>query len=127
MKQTVIINGYETEIEVVGNQPQHTTVHGNEDKYSIYYGNGLIEYGGNELINLENQFDGVMEGKVTVYLESPLSNWLSTQVTVSDVPNRVGERASIIKKDSESFEIHASVNGSEPAEMKVYWSVKGVL
>lgn len=127
MGQTVMVNGYETEIEVAGNQPQYTTVHGDEDKYSIYYGNGLIEYGGIELVNLENQFDGVMGGKVTVYLESPLSNWLSTQVTVSDVLNRVGERAGIIKKDSESFEIHASVNGSEPVEMKVYWSVKGVL
>lgn len=127
MRQTVIINGYETEIEFIDNQSQHSMVSGNADTYSIDYGNGLVEYGGSVVIDLNAEIDGVTEGSVVIQLDRPLSNWLSTQVTVNDVANRVGERANIIKKDNQSFEVWASVNGSESAQIKVNWSVKGVI
>lgn len=127
MRQTVIINGYETEIEFVDNQPQHPAVIGNEDAYSIDYGNGLVEYGGSVVIDLDSDVDGLTEGRAVIQLDQPLSNWLSTHVTVNDVPNRVGERANIVKKDNQSFEVWASVNDSGTAQMKVNWSVKGVI
>ena len=127
MRQTVIINGYETEIEFVDVQSQTPTASGNEDTYSIDYGNGLVEYGGSVVIDLNSETDGLTEGSVVIRLDRPLSNWLSTQVTVNDVPNRVGERANIVKKDNQSFEVWASVNGSGSAQMKVNWSVKGVI
>ena len=127
MKQTVIINGYETEIEFVDVLSQTPTANGNEDTYSIDYGNGLVEYGGSVVIDLDSDVDGLTEGRAIIQLDRPLSNWLSTQVTVNDVPNRVGERANIVKKDNQSFEVWASVNGSGSAQMKVNWSVKGVI
>ena len=127
MRQTVIINGYETEIEFVDVQSQTPTASGNEDTYSIDYGNGLVEYGGSVVIDLNSETDGLTEGSAVIRLDRPLSNWLSTQVTVNDVPNRVGERANIVKKDNQSFEVWASVNGSELAQIKVNCSVKGVI
>ena len=127
MKQTVIINGYETEIEFVDVLSQTPTASGNEDTYSIDYGNGLVEYGGSVVIDLNSETDGLTEGSAVIRLDRPLSNWLSTQVTVNDVPNRVGERANIVKKDNQSFEVWASVNGAGSAQMKVNWSVKGVI
>ena len=127
MRQTVIINGYETEIEFVDVQSQTPTASGNEDTYSIDYGNGLVEYGGSVVIDLNSETDGLTEGSAVIRLDRPLSNWLSTQVTVNDVPNRVGERANIVKKDNQSFEVWASVKGSGSAQMKVNWSVKGVI
>ena len=127
MRQTVIINGYETDIEIMDNQSPYPTASGNEDTYSIDYGNGLVEYGGSVVIDLNSETDGLTEGRAIIQLDRPLSNWLSTQVTVNDVPNRVGERANIVKKDNQSFEVWASVNGSELAQIKVNWSVKGVI
>lgn len=127
MRQTVIINGYETEIEFVDNQPQHPMVSGNKDVYAIDYGNGLVEYGGSVVIDLESEVDGLTEGHAVIQLDHPISTWLFTQITVNDVPKRVGERANIIKKDNQSFEVWASVNGSGSAQIKVNWSVKGVI
>lgn len=127
MKQTVIINGYETEIEIMDNPFSYPMVIGNEDAYSIDYGNGLVEYGGSVVIDLDSDVDGLTEGRAVIQLGRPLSTWLSTHVTVNDVPNRVGERANIVKKDSQSFEVWASVNGSGTAQIKVDWSVKGVI
>lgn len=127
MRQTVVINGYETEIEIMDNQSPYPIVSGAEDAYSIDYGNGLVEFGGNVVIGLNSETDGLTEGKAVVQLKQPLSNWLSTQVTVNDVPNRVGERANIVKKDNQSFEVWASVNGSGSAQIKVGWYVKGVI
>ena len=127
MRQTVIINGYETEIEFVDVQSQTPTASGNEDTYSIDYGNGLVEYGGSVVIDLNSETDGLTEGRAIIQLDQPLSTWLSTQVTVNDVPNRVGERANIVKKDNQYFEVWASVNGAGSARIKVNWVVKGVL
>lgn len=127
MRQTVIINGYETEIEIMDSRSPYPVVIGNGDAYSIDYGNGLVEYGGSVVIDLDSDVDGLTEGRAIIQLDQPLSTWLSTQVTVNDVPNRVGERANIVKKDNQSFEVWASVNGSGTAQMKVNWSVKGVI
>ena len=127
MRQTVIINGYETDIEIMDNQSPYPMVIGDGDAYTIVYGNGLVEYGGSVVIDLNSETDGLTEGRAIIQLDRPLSNWLSTQVTVNDVPNRVGERANIVKKDNQSFEVWASVNGSELAQIKVNWSVKGVI
>lgn len=127
MRQTVIINGYETEIEFMDNPFSCPVVVGNEDAYSIGYGNGLVEYGGSVVIDLDSDVDGLTEGRAVIQLDHPLSTWLSTHVTVNDVPNRVGERANIVKKDNQSFEVWASVNSSGSAQMKVNWSVKGVI
>lgn len=127
MRQTVIINGYETDIEIMDNQSPYPTASGNEDTYSIDYGNGLVEYGGSVVIDLNSETDGLTEGRAIIQLDQPLSTWLSTQVTVNDVPNRVGERANIVKKDNQSFEVWASVNGAGSARIKVNWSVKGVI
>lgn len=127
MRQTVIINGYETDIEIMDSRSPYPVVIGNGDAYSIDYGNGLVEYGGSVIIDLNSETDGLTEGSAVIRLASPLSNWLSTQVTVNDVANRVGERANIIKKDNQSFEVWASVNSSGSAQMKVNWSVKGVI
>lgn len=127
MRQTVVINGYETEIEFMDNQSPYPTVIGDGDAYTIVYDNGLVEYGGSVVIDLNSETDGLTEGRAIIQLDRPLSNWLSTQVTVNDVPNRVGERANIVKKDNQSFEVWASVNGSELAQIKVNWSVKGVI
>lgn len=127
MRQTVIINGYETEIELMDNPSPYPMVSSNEDAYSINYGNGLVEYGGSVVIDLESEVDGLTEGRAVIQLDHPLSTWLSTHVTVNDVPNRVGERANIVKKDNQSFEVWASVNGSGTAQIKVDWSVKGVI
>lgn len=127
MKQTVIINGCETEIEFMNNHSPYPMVSSNEDAYSINYGNGLVEYGGSVVIDLEYGVDGLTEGRAVIRLDHPLSTWLSTHVTVNDVPNRVGERANIVKKDNQSFEVWASVNGSGTAQIKVDWSVKGVI
>lgn len=127
MRQTVVINGYETDIEIMDNQSPYPMVVGNEDAYSIDYGNGLVEYGGSVVIDLDSDVNGLTEGSAVIQLDQPLSTWLSTQVTVNDVLNRVGERANIVKKDNQSFEVWASVNGSGTAQMKVNWSVKGVI
>ena len=127
MRQTVISNGYETDIEIMDNQSPYPMVIGDGDAYTIVYGNGLVEYGGSVVIDLNSETDGLTEGSAVIRLDRPLSNWLSTQVTVNDVPNRVGERANIVKKDNQSFEVWASVNGSGSAQMKVNWSVKGVI
>lgn len=127
MRQTVVINGYETEIEIMDNQSPYPMVTGGGDAYAINYGNGLVEYGGSVVIDLESDVDGLTEGRAVIQLDQPLSTWLSTQVTVNDVPNRVGERANIVKKDNQSFEVWASVNSSGSAQMKVNWSVKGVI
>lgn len=127
MRQTVVINGYETEIEIMDNAFSYPVVIGNGDAYSINYGNGLVEYGGSVVIDIESDVDGLTEGRAVIQLDQPLSTWLSTQVTVNDVPNRVGERANIVKKDNQSFEVWASVNGSGTAQIKVAWSVKGVI
>lgn len=127
MRQTVIINGYETEIEIMDNPFSYPAVIGNGDAYFIDYGNGLVEYGGSVVIDLDSDVDGLTEGRAVIQLDRPLSTWLSTQVTVNDVPNRVGERANIVKKDNQSFEVWASVNSSGSAQMKVNWSVKGVI
>lgn len=127
MRQTVIINGYETDIEIMDNQSPYPMVIGDGDAYSINYGNGLVEYGGSVVIDLDSEVDGLTEGRAIIQLDQPLSNWLSTHVTVNDVANRVGERANIVKKDNQSFEVWASVNSSGSAQMKVNWSVKGVI
>ena len=127
MRQTVIINGYETDIEIMDNQSPYPMVTGDGDAYTIVYDNGLVEYGGSVVIDLDSDVDGLTEGSAVIQLDQPLSTWLSTQVTVNDVPNRVGERANIVKKDNQSFEVWASVNGSGSAQMKVNWSVKGVI
>lgn len=127
MRQTVMINGYETEIEIMDGQSPYPIVSGVEDTYSIDYGNGLVEFGGSVVIGLNSETDGLTEGKAVVQLKQPLSNWLSTRVTVNDVPNRVGERANIVKKDNQAFEVWASVNGSGSTQIKVNWSVKGLL
>ena len=127
MRQTVIINGYETDIEIMDNQSPYPMVIGDGDAYTIVYGNGLVEYGGSVVIDLNPETDGLTEGSAVIRLDRPLSNWLSTQVTVNDVPNRVGERANIVKKDNQSFEEWASVNGSGTAQIKVDWTVNGVI
>lgn len=127
MRQTVVINGYETEIEFMDNQSPYPMVIGDGDAYTIVYDNGLVEYGGCVVVDLDSEVDGLTEGRAVIQLDQPLSNWLSTHVTVNDVPNRVGERANIVKKDNQSFEVWASVNGSGTAQMKVNWSVKGVI
>lgn len=127
MRQTVIINGYETEIEIMDSRSPYPMVIGNEDAYFIDYGNGLVEYGGSVVIDIESDIDGLTEGRAIIQLDQPLSTWLSTHVTVNDVANRVGERANIVKKDNQSFEVWASVNGSGTAQIKVDWSVKGII
>lgn len=127
MRQTVVINGYETDIEIMDSHSPYPVVIGNGDAYSIDYGNGLVEYGGSVVIDLDSDVDGLTEGRAVIQLDQPLSTWLSTQVTVNDVPNRVGERANIVKKGNQSFEVWASVNSSGSAQMKVNWSVKGVI
>ena len=127
MRQTVIINGYETDIEIMDNQSPYPMVTGDGDAYTIVYDNGLVEYGGSVVIDLDSDVDGLTEGSAVIQLDQPLSTWLSTQVTVNDVPNRVGERANIVKKDNQSFEVWASVNDSGTAQIKVDWSVKGVI
>ena len=127
MRQTVIINGYETDIEIMDNQSPYPTVIGDGDAYTIVYDNGLVEYGGSVVIDLDSDVDGLTEGRAVIQLDQPLSTWLSTQVTANDVPNRVGERANIVKKDNQSFEVWASVNDSGTAQIKVDWSVKGVI
>ena len=127
MRQTVIINGYETDIEIMDNQSPYPMVTGDGDAYTIVYDNGLVEYGGSVVIDLDSDVDGLTEGRAIIQLDQPLSTWLSTQVTANDVPNRVGERANIVKKDNQSFEVWASVNDSGTAQIKVDWSVKGVI
>ncbi len=127
MRQTVVINGYETEIEIMDGQSPYPMVTGDGDAYTIVYDNGLVEYGGSVVIDLDSDVDGLTEGSAVIQLDHPLSTWLSTHVTVNDVPNRVGERANIVKKDNQSFEVWASVNDSGTAQIKVDWSVKGVI
>lgn len=133
MQQIININGYETVIEIPEGQPGlgysgfNVTASGNEDSYKIHYSENLVEQGGIATIDLNAEVGGITEGHAVIRLDQPLYNWLSTQVTVNDVPNRVGERANIIKKDNQTFEIWASVNGSGSAQIKVNWSVKGLL
>lgn len=130
MQQIININGYETVIEIPEGQPGlgfSTRVEGNEDAYKIHYSENLVEQGGVATIDLNTETNGLTEGHAVIRLDQPMYNWLTTQVTVNDVPNRVGERANIIKKDNQTFEIWASVNGSGSAQIKVNWTVKGLL
>lgn len=127
MKQTVIINGYETEIEFVDNQPQYPTVDGNENAYTINYSNRLVEYGGIATLELGtyNTDANIQEGSAVVTLPTSLSNWLTTNLTVTDVGGRVNEHAHIVKNSDNQLTIWGGVHGQGNATMRVHWSVKG--
>lgn len=127
MRQTVIINGYETEIDFINEPYQHPTAQGDETAYTINYGNGLVECGGIATLELNTHNAGanLQEGSATVTLPTPLSNWLTTNLTITDVGGRVNEHAHIVKNGDNQFTIWGGVHGSGNATMRVHWSIKG--
>lgn len=63
MRQKVIINGYETIIEIPSNEVASPVYYsGSDEDYSIDYGNGLRELGGIVQIECTEVTSGIIEG-----------------------------------------------------------------
>lgn len=123
MQQTVVINGYETIIEIPQGQVlSPVNVQGDKDNYRIEYGNGLVEVGGLVEVNA-TPTNGHIEGSYAIDVN--FANLLDVQVTALDISNAVQENAHISFTDT-GFKIWAHANTTTAATIKVKWSAKGI-
>lgn len=123
MQQTVVINGYETIIEIPqGQLLSPVNVQGDKDNYRIEYGNGLVEVGGLVEINA-TPTNGHIEGSHPI--DVSFTNLLDVQVTALDIANAVQENAHISLTDT-GFKIWVHANTTTPSTIKVKWSAKGI-
>lgn len=128
MEQTVIINGYETVIEIPESQVlSPVKVHGDQSHYEIEYGNGLKEVGGIVEVQATSVKEGVIEGVQRV--ELPFVKTLDFQVTainVSASPAVLTGEFAFARLDENTLVVYGTANASEPKTIQVKWTAKGI-
>lgn len=128
MEQTVIINGYETVIEIPESQVlSPVKVQGDQSHYEIEYGNGLKEVGGIVEVQATSVKEGVIEGVQRV--ELPFVKTLDFQVTainVSASPAVLTGEFAFARLDENTLVVYGTANASEPKTIQVKWTAKGI-
>lgn len=128
MKQVVIINGYETVIEIPeGEVLSPVKVQGDQSHYEIEYGNGLKEVGGIVEVQATTAKEGVIEGVQRV--ELPFVKTLDFQVTainVSASPAVLTGEFAFARLDENTLVVYGTANASEPKTIQVKWTAKGI-
>lgn len=128
MKQVVIINGYETVIEIPDGQVlSPIKVQGDQQSYEISYGNGLKEVGGIVEVQATSVKEGVIEGVQRV--ELPFRKALDFQVTalnVSASPAVLTGEFAFARLDDKVLVVYGTANSNEPKTIQVKWTVKGI-
>lgn len=128
MKQVVIINGYETVIEIPESQVlSPVKAQGDQSHYEIEYGNGLKEVGGIVEVQATSVRDGVVEGVQRV--ELPFYKTLDFQVTainVSASPAVLTGEFAFARLDDKVLVVYGTANASEPKTIQVKWTAKGI-
>ena len=128
MKQVVIINGYETVIEIPeGEVLSPVKVQGDQSHYEIEYGNGLKEVGGVVEVQATTAKEGVIEGVQRV--ELPFHKTLDFQVTainVSASPAVLTGEFAFARLDENTLVVYGTANASEPKTIQVKWTAKGI-
>ena len=129
MQQVVIINGYETVIEIPEGQVlSPVKVQGDQSNYEIEYGNGLKEVGGIVEVQATTAKEGVIEGVQRV--ELPFYKTLDFQVTainVSASPAVLTGEFAFARLDGNTLVVYGTANASEPKAIQVKWTAKGVV
>lgn len=128
MKQVVIINGYETVIEIPEGQVlSPVKVQGDQQGYEISYGNGLKEVGGIVEVQATTVKDGVIEGVQRV--ELPFHKVLDFQVTalnISALPAVLTGEFAFARLDNKVLVVYGTANASESKTIQVKWTAKGI-
>lgn len=128
MQQVVIINGYETVIEIPDGQVlSPVKVQGDQSNYEIEYGNGLKEVGGIVEVQATTVKDGVIEGVQRI--ELPFYKTLDYQVTainVSASPAVLTGEFAFARLDENTLVVYGTANASEPKTIQVKWTAKGL-
>ena len=128
MRQVVVINGYETVIEIKEEDVlSPVKVQGDQSHYEIEYGNGLKEVGGIVEVQATPAKEGVIEGVQRV--ELPFAMTLDFQVTAINVPAPpsvlTGEFA-FARMDENTLVVYGTANANEAKTIQVKWTAKGV-
>lgn len=128
MRQVVIINGYETVIEIPMEEVlSPVKVQGDQSHYEIEYGNGLKEVGGIVEVQATTAKEGVIEGVQRV--ELPFHRTLDFQVTainVSASPAVLTGEFAFARLDENTLVVYGTANASEPKTIQVKWTAKGI-
>lgn len=128
MQQTVIINGYSTTIEIPeGQVVSPVSARGDQNNYSIEYGNGLKEVGGTVDVKVMPVADGFNDGMQRINL--PLTAVLDFQVTLvkafTTYTTMVSDSVSARMEDG-ALVVIGSTNAGEPKALKIKWMAKGI-
>lgn len=128
MRQLVVINGYETVIEIPMEEVlSPVKVQGDQSHYEIEYGNGLKEVGGIVEVQATTAKEGVIEGVQRV--ELPFHRTLDFQVTainVSASPAVLTGEFAFARLDENTLVVYGTANASEPKTIQVKWTAKGI-
>lgn len=128
MRQLVVINGYETVIEIPMEEVlSPVKVQGDQSHYEIEYGNGLKEVGGIVEVQATTAKEGVIEGVQRV--ELPFHRTLDFQVTainVSASPAVLTGEFAFARLDGNTLVVYGTANASEPKTIQVKWTAKGI-
>lgn len=129
MQQVVLINGYETVIEIPENQEISTVkAQGDQNHYEIEYGNGLKEVGGVVEVQAASVRDGVVEGVQRV--ELPFYKTLDFQVTainISASPAVLTGEFAFARLDGNVLVVYGTANSNEAKAIQVKWTAKGIV
>ena len=129
MQQVVIINGYETVIEIPESQVlSPVKVQGDQSHYEIEYGNGLKEVGGIVEVHATTAKEGVIEGVQRV--ELPFYKTLDYQVTainVSASPAVLTGEFAFARLDENTLVVYGTANSNEAKTIQVKWTAKGLV
>lgn len=128
MQQTVNINGFATTIEIPeGQVVSPVSVRGDQNNYSIEYGNGLKEVGGVVDVKVMPVADGFNDGTQRINL--PLTSVLDFQVTLvkasTTYTTMVSDSVSARMEDG-ALVVIGSTNAGEPKALKIKWMAKGI-
>lgn len=128
MRQVVIINGYETVIEIKEEDVlSPVKVQGDQSHYEIEYGNGLKEVGGIVEVQATTAKEGVIEGVQRV--ELPFVKTLDFQVTainVSASPAVLTSEFAFARLDENTLVVYGTANANEAKTIQVKWTAKGI-
>ena len=128
MQQVVIINGYETVIEIPESQVlSPVKVQGDQSHYEIEYGNGLKEVGGIVEVQATSVKEGVIEGVQRV--ELPFVKTLDFQVTainVSASPAVLTGEFAFARLDENTLVVYGTANANESKTIQIKWTAKGL-
>ena len=130
MQQVVIINGYETVIEIPESQVvPPVKVDGNSDSYRIDYGNGLVKVGGELTIKTVPVKDGAgrTEGMVTVDLPEFRQVLGFGVVAMDSDKGSLFEHAHLGQVTFKDMNVYASAISDKAVELKVNWFVEGII